>query len=187
MKTISLSLTASLILSMAGCGGGGTDSKVAAVPVSDPVITVYGSFDLSDSTLNRVLQNCQNSASQLNLQEYTYNPSLQRYTQHNFIVDGSLVIPNGCSLTGISGVITGVSRTVNSSTTYALASLQILPSSIQTDYKQFWRAVLAQTGRVILSQSSNSQITCTDSTNHALAATLSAPGDLASFFTACLL
>jgi hypothetical protein len=183
-----VSVTAAILT---GCGGGSSGGGTDAAPVAlaDPQLAVYGTFDLSKSAQNRVLSStCQSPSSQLNLQQ-AYSRSNGTFGFYNFIVDGSFVLPNGpgsCSISGITGVITGAAMQVDNSAVYQLTSLGIAANSIQSDYKQFWRAVLAQTGKIMVPKTSNAIITCTDSLNVQQTLALTSTGDAATFINSCL-
>jgi hypothetical protein len=181
---------------LTGCGGGSsggssTSSGTDATPVAvaDPQLAVYGTFDLSKSAQNRVLSStCQSPSAQLNLQQ-AYIRSNGTFGFYNFIVDGSFVLPNGpgsCSIAGITGAITGAAMQVDNSAVYQLTSLGIAANAIQSDYRQFWRAVLAQTGKIIVSKTSNAVITCTDSLNAQRTLAFTSTGDAATFINSCL-
>ena len=75
---------------------------------------------------------------------------------------------------------------VDNSAVYQVTNLAIAANSIQSDYKQFWRAVLAQTGKVIVPKTSNAVITCTDTQNVQRTLALTSTGDAATFINSCL-
>jgi hypothetical protein len=180
-------LTVTLLLALAACGGGGGSSSTQS-SITDPKISVYLTFNLADSILTGVLQSCgaqySPNMTQINLMKYDYEPSTQIFTKRNFIIDGTLNLPGitRCSTDGITGTITGVTLLLNENiTVYTLRSLAIDASSFQYGTRIFWDNVLKQTGKIINTQITNSQIICTDNSS----VPLTAVGDISNFFATC--
>jgi hypothetical protein len=192
-------LTATAVLSLlSACGGGGGGSTgTAPASLADPKITVYSTFDLANSvltgnsSLDGVLQGCGllngTSATQINLMVFRLNQTTRTTVQYNFILDGTFNIPNvsTCNTTGITGTITGVTMMVNSNPAYRVTELAIDAGSFKYGQKIFWENVLKQTGKIINSQTTSSQINCTDSSGKGWYTPLTSIADISSFFTTC--
>lgn len=191
-------LTATAILSLlSACGGGGGGGSTAPtpIPVVDPRITVYQTFDLSRSVLtgnsasDGVLQGCgagsNPATTQINLMNVKYDEN-RNMVRYNFILDGSFNVPNvasGCNTTGITGTITGVTLMVGGNPAYTISSLAIDAGSFKLGQQIFWGNVLKQTGRLINSQVTSATIECTDSAGKGWYRPLTTVGDISSFFT----
>ena len=198
--------TAGVISFLSACGGGG-GGGVAVVPspitpqipvVVDPKITVYSTFDLSNSILtgnssnDGVLQGCSlfsnSAATQINLVSYKFAQDLKTVVQYNFILDGTFNLPNavtGCNTNGITGTITGATLTVSNNPAYYISSLSIEASSFKSGQQIFWKNILKQSGKLINNQITSARIECTDSAGRALYTPLTTLGDISSFFASC--
>jgi hypothetical protein len=186
-----------LLLSACGGGGGGGATGPTPPPVVDPKLMVYSTFDLANSVLTGisasagVLQSCgltsPPTATQINLMKFSYDPYIQRNTKFNFILDGAFNLPNvtSCSTTGITGVITGVTLMRDNNPAYMLTGLSIDAGSFKYGQQFFWNTVMKQTGKVINTQSTSSQIECTDSAGKSWYTPLTTVGDIAYFFATC--
>ena len=191
-------ITATAVLSLltaCGGGGGGGSAGPTPIPVGDPKITVYQTFDLSRSVLtgnsasDGVLQGCgagsNPATTQINLMNVKYDEN-RNTVRYNFILDGSFFVPNvasGCNTTGITGTITGVTLMANGNPAYTISSLVIDAGSFKLGQQIFWGNVLKQTGRLINSQITSATIECTDSAGKGWYKPLTAIGDISSFFT----
>jgi hypothetical protein len=137
ISKIKLSIATAFLSLIAACGGGGDSGSSGGVTVTipppaavDPKITVYSTFDLSNSmlsgnsSLDGVLQNCIPTATQINLMLFKLNQTTKTTVQYNFILDGTFNLPNSmtCSTTGITGVITGVTLMVGNNPAYTISS-----------------------------------------------------------------
>lgn len=185
------------LLSACGGGGGGGSASAPAPVVQDPKIMVYSTFDLANSVLSGisasagVLQSCgltsPATATQINLMKYSYDPYVQKNTKFNFILDGSFNLPNvtSCSTTGVTGVITGVTLMRDNNPAYMLTGLAIDAGSFKYGQQFFWSTVLKQTGKIINSQTTSSQIECVDSAGKGWYTPLTTVGDISNFFATC--
>ena len=194
-------LTASAFLTLltaCGGGGGGGSSGPTPPPVVDPKITVYSTFDLSNSMLtgnsasDGVLQGCgllsSPAATQINLMVYKFSQDTRTTVKYNFILDGSFNVPNvasGCNTTGITGTITGVTLMVGNNPAYTISSLAIDAGSFKYGQQIFWGNILKQTGRLINNQVTSARIECTDSAGKGWYTPLTTVGDISSFFATC--
>jgi hypothetical protein len=200
ISKIKLSIATAFLSLIAACGGGGDSGSSGGVTVTipppaavDPKITVYSTFDLSNSmlsgnsSLDGVLQNCIPTATQINLMLFKLNQTTKTTVQYNFILDGTFNLPNSmtCSTTGITGVITGVTLMVGNNPAYTISSLAIDAGSFKYGQQIFWANILKQTGKLINTQSTSSQITCTDSTGKGWYTPLNSVGDISNFFATC--
>jgi hypothetical protein len=196
IKLLTATAVVSLLSACGGGGGGGGSAGPTPIPVVDPKITVYQTFDLSRSVLtgnsasDGVLQGCGNlsnpAATQINLMNFKYDEN-RNMVRYNFILDGSFNVPNvtRCNTTGITGTITGVTLMVGGNPAYTISSLAIDAGSFKIGQQIFWGNVLKQTGRLINSQVTSATIECTDSAGKGWFTPLTTVGDISNFFAIC--
>jgi hypothetical protein len=158
IKLLTATVVLCLLSACGGGGGGGGATLPTPTPVVDPKITVYQTFDLSNSVLtgnsasDGVLQGCSllsnPATTQINLMNVKFDEN-RNTVRYNFILDGSFFVPNvasGCNTTGITGTITGVTLMANGNPAYTISSLAIDAGSFKLGQQIFWGNVLKQTG-----------------------------------------
>ena len=198
----SISLLTALFLS--GCGGG--DPVATYVPSTNPAtptVTLYQSFDLSNSTAvargilgGPTLIGCPTNTQTVQISNYvanmvTVNNITSYGTTYFFLLNGNFSLPNGgdfsCNTNGMTGTIASASLLgANSSQIYTLTGLNLDAIAIQNSWRDFWKLVIAQTGKVLLSQPSAATITCTNSMNQTFTIQAATSRDIAPDILKCL-
>lgn len=161
IKSITKCVCAFLLgLSLFGCGGGDPPSAsfVKVTPPPTPSIVIYKAFDLAISASTSQLLSCQ--AKNIINPSYPYNYTFLSFGS-GFSLTGNFTLPYGddftCRVQGMTGTVSSAALTSN----YALSNLNIDAASAQVTWREFWAAVLAQNGSLLISQPSSASITCT--------------------------
>ena len=182
---------ASLVLLTACGGGGGGGSGGGGGGGSSPTATFYQNIDLSETVNTQTLQlPCVSSASRIELMRATYNNVNQTYKTYRFFIDGNLSLPSApgsCSVNGLTGNITGVRMTINDAIAYEMTGVNIDASNILFGWRYFWTQLNnAATTIQASSPTANTQLACTDSRGNASSLTLTGPGNIKQFISACV-
>lgn len=187
-----------LVLNLVGCGGGGSSAasfSQSTTPLT-PQLSVYGSsFDLSNTTVSALsssqglLIGCPTGGSEVQLSQsvINYNGS---FTVYYVLLSGNFSLPNGgqmsCNTTGITGTITRHRLSSDNSLIFDMTNINLPANAMQSGWQPYWKAILAQTGQIMTTQSSGASITCKNSMNLTLTQTLNSPIDIGPFIKKCV-
>ena len=151
-------------ISLVGCGGGGLFDNTPPYasftkidPPPTPTLVIYSSLDLANSIYTTPLRSC--------LPQNIIHPSWPyNYSQLNlssFSLNGNFTLPFGddytCRIQGMTGTVTSAQMTSK----YALTNLNLDAASVQNTWREYWTAVVNQSGSVLITQPSNANLTCT--------------------------
>jgi len=151
-------------VSLAGCGGGGlfdnTPPYAAFIkidPPPTPTIVIYSSLDLANSIYTTPLRSCL----PLNIKNPSWPYNYSQLNLSSFTLNGNFTLPFGddfsCRIQGMTGTVTSAQMTSK----YALTNLNLDAASVQVTWREYWNAVVKQSGSVLISQPSNANLTCT--------------------------
>ena len=151
-------------ISLVGCGGGGLfdntppyASFVKIDPPPTPHIVIYSSLDLANSIYTTPLRSCL----PLNIKNPSWPYNYSQLNISSFSLNGNFTLPFGddfsCRIQGMTGTVTSAQMTSK----YALTNLNLDAVSVQATWREYWDAVVKQSGSVLISQPSNANLTCT--------------------------
>ena len=128
------------------------------------MMSVSSNFDLSNASINTVLQSCASPATQLVLIKNGLNVQTQKSTKYSFYVDGSFSFSGATSC----------------------ATTSVSAAAIQSDYKTLWTALIDPAAEVLASSQTALTISCTDGAGQSQSINVLSPSGIGAFLTKCL-
>ena len=173
---------------LCACGGEEHHGTVSASLASNPMMSVSSNFDLSNASINTVLQSCASPATQLVLIKNGLNVQTQKSTKYSFYVDGSFSFSGAasCATTSVSGRISGLRLTADDQPVYTITGIDIPAAAIQSDYKTLWTALIDPAAEVLASSQTALTISCTDGAGQSQSINVLSPSGIGAFLTKCL-
>jgi len=162
------------------------------VNMTNASIHLYQStFDISNYwVLGGTLRNCATNVSEMYFTSNNFNQGAQTNTVSTSHAVGTFNLPGGstiCSAINLSGVISHLDLTVNSTTVWTLDNAIVDASTLNVGWQAFWRDLYNKSITIVASSSTGGTLTCTNKYGGSLSTSLSpTPIDIKSWVGTCV-